>query len=83
MNMPLYNQFDNKATMRNCFVFFTGTDEINFKPAPDYQNLAIGTTFSTDRQAHDSIEFASTYQELNQDTRDGTEYSTLDEITPT
>ena len=64
------------------FCLITASDETCLKPTATYQNLAIITTDTTERQAGNSDECASTYQELDQETRIDTEYSTLDEITP-
>ena len=61
------------------FHFFTVTEEA--KPAPDYQNLPLNTIMAHDQDASNSYAFLPVYQELNQDTKDGSEYSTLDETT--
>ena len=54
--------------------FFTALNEASLNPEPDYQNLLLPF-----HDSKNSNECASTCEELNQNTQDGTEYSTLDE----
>ena len=56
------------------------TDET--KPAHEYQNLALDTIMSPDQHTSNSNVSQPVYQELNQEARDGSEYSTLDESSP-
>ena len=58
--------------------FILATEE-----ASNYENLAIITTTPTQQDVPNSVERASTYQELNKEIRGGIEYTTLDDITPT
>ena len=71
------------TNLKSCKSFFaslfTALNEASLNPEPDYQNLVPDTTTAPVHESKNSNECAATYEELNQNTQDGTEYSTLDE----